>query len=77
MKILQIPSGENTVAKARKKSVKNPASSPKKQIVRVENAVKNLLEALEQDLSGELESTPKRVANLWLEHLLVGDQLTS
>ncbi len=65
------------MAKARKKSVKNPASSPKKQIVRVENAVKNLLEALEQDLSGELESTPKRVANLWLEHLLVGDQLTS
>ena len=38
----------------------------------VEDAVSGLIQALGHEITGELEATPSRVAELWLGHLLAG-----
>lgn len=62
------------MANVRKTLVKPSSSTNEPDLSRVEAAVKELLEALDQELKGDLEKTPKRVAKLWAEHLLVGEQ---
>ena len=52
-----------------------PSSSDTTKAEQVERAVASLLEALGQPLTGELEGTPKRVTELWLEHLLAGHEV--
>ena len=47
------------------------------QLTRIETAVAELLDALGIEQKGDLEKTPKRVAQLWTQHLLAGHQLDS
>ena len=65
------------MAKPRKSLTKKPKSPTKKQLAHVESAVANLLDALGQELTGDLKKTPKRVAQLWTTQLLAAEQLDS
>ena len=51
-----------------------PPVSDKERQKAVENAVSELIKALGHEISGELEATPSRVTELWLEHLLKGHE---
>lgn len=48
---------------------KIPENTEKKQ--RVKDAVEQLLQSLDIDISGPCAQTPERVAELWMDHLLV------
>ena len=51
-----------------------PPVQDKKQQKAVETAVSGLIKALGHEIAGELEATPSRVTELWLDHLLKGHE---